>query len=43
MTTNQISTIVTEHVDDIPLLLNKIMSMGISELLDTNFPTHGNW
>jgi len=43
MTTNQTSTIVTERVDDIPLLLNKIMQMGIPDILDANFPTHGNW
>jgi transposase len=43
MTTNQTSTIVTERVDDIPLLLNQIMQMGIPDILDANFPTHGNW
>jgi hypothetical protein len=43
MTTNQTSTIVTERVDDIPLLLNQIMPMGIPDILDAHFPTHGNW
>lgn len=43
MTTNQTSTIVTERVDDIPLLLNQIMQMGIPDILDAHFPTHGNW
>lgn len=43
MTTNQTSAIITERVDDIPLLLNQIMLMGIPDLLDANFPTHGNW
>lgn len=43
MTTNQISTMVTERVDDIPLLLNQIMQMGTPDILDANFPTHGNW
>ena len=37
MTTNQTSTIVTERVDDIPLLLKQIMQMGIPEILDANF------
>jgi len=43
MTTNQTSAIVTERVDDIPLLLNQIMQMDIPIILDNNFPTHGNW
>jgi hypothetical protein len=43
MTTNRTSAIVTERVDDIPLLLNQIMQMGIPDILDANFPTHGNW
>jgi len=43
MTTNQTSAIVTERVDDIPLLLNQIMQMGIPDILDANFPTHSNW
>lgn len=43
MTANQSSVIVTERVDDIPLLLNQIMQMGIPDILDANFPTHGNW
>lgn len=43
MSTNPASTIVTERVDDIPLLLTQIMQMGIPELLDANFPTHNNW
>ena len=42
MTANQTSAIVTERVDDIPLLLNQIMQMGIPEILDANFSTHGN-
>jgi transposase len=43
MTTNQTSAIVTERVDDIPLLLNQMIQMGIPDILDANFPTHGNW
>ena len=36
-------TITTERVDDIPLLLAQMQQMGLPELLDTSFPTHGNW
>ena len=43
MNNNPTSTIVTERVDDIPLLLTHIMQMGIPDLLDTHFPTHDNW
>jgi transposase len=43
MSTNPISDIVNERVDDIPLLLTHLIQMGIVELLDANFPTHGNW
>jgi transposase len=35
--------ITSERVDDIPLLLAQIEGMGIPELLDTHFVTHGNW
>ena len=35
--------ITSERVDDIPLLLAQIKGMGIPELLDTHFATHGNW
>jgi hypothetical protein len=37
MTTNQTSTIVTERVDDIPLLLNQLILMGIPDILDAHF------
>ena len=40
--TNALS-IVTERVDDIPLLLAQIEGMGIPELLETHFEAHGNW
>ncbi len=33
----------SERVDDIPLLLAQLERMGIQELLDKYFPTHGNW
>ena len=40
--TNELN-ITSERVDDIPLLLAQIKGMGIPELLDTHFVTHGNW
>lgn len=36
-------TIATERVDDIPLLLAQMKQMDLPNLLETNFPTHGNW
>jgi transposase len=36
-------SITSERVDDIPLLLAQIKGMGIPELLDRHFATHGNW
>jgi transposase len=36
-------TVTTERVDDIPLLLAQLQRMGVQELLDEYFPTHGNW
>ena len=35
--------IITERVDDIPLLLAQMDRMGLAALLDAHFPTHGNW
>jgi len=43
MNTNPTSAIVTERVDDIPLLLTHMMQMGLADQLDANFPTHNNW
>ncbi len=40
---NEIPTIITERVDDIPLLLEQRQRMGLPTLFDTHFPTHGNW
>jgi transposase len=40
---NAIPIIITERVDDIPLLLEQMQRMGLPTLLDTHFPTHGNW
>jgi len=36
-------TVINERVDDTPLLLAHTERMGIPELLDESFPTHGNW
>jgi transposase len=40
---NETLTILSERVDDIPLLLAQMARMGVQPLLDTHFPTHGNW
>jgi transposase len=40
---NEIPTIITERVDDIPLLLAHMQRMGLPTLFDHHFPTHGNW
>jgi transposase len=40
---NEIQSIITERVDDIPLLLAQMDRMGLVGLLDDHFPTHGNW
>jgi transposase len=40
---NERLTIITERVDDIPLLLAQMQRMGLPALLDDHFPTHGNW
>src|SRR5947209_12540737 len=39
---NEALTIKTERVDDIPLLLAQMQRMGLVELVDRHFPTHGN-
>jgi transposase len=39
----EIHNIITERVDDIPLLLAQMQQMGLPALLDEPFPTHGNW
>jgi transposase len=36
-------TIETERVDDLPLLFAQMERMGIADLLDRHFSTHGNW
>src|SRR5207247_10323506 len=40
---NEIPIIITERVDDIPLLLKQMQRIGLPTLFDTHFPTHGNW
>ena len=40
---NAIQTIITERVDDIPLLLNQMQQMALPALIDRHFPVHGNW
>src|SRR3989454_6317926 len=40
---NEIPNIITERVDDIPLLIEEMQRMGLPTLFDDHFPTHGNW
>jgi transposase len=40
---NEIQSIITERVDDIPLLLEQMQRMSLPTLIDKHFPTHGNW
>src|SRR5712691_5634453 len=40
---NEIPIIITERVDDMPLLLEQMQRMGLPALLDHHFPPHGNW
>jgi transposase len=40
---NDLQNIITERVDDIPLLLEQMQRMGLPTLLDEHFPTHGHW
>src|SRR5215471_67729 len=40
---HDIPHIITERVDDIPLLLAQMQRMGLPTLFDTHFPSHGNW
>lgn len=36
-------TVTSERVDDIPVLAAQLARMGLAELLDAHFPTHGGW
>jgi hypothetical protein len=40
---HEILTIITERVDDLPLLIEQMQRMGLPTWFDTHFPTHGNW
>src|SRR6266852_4183001 len=40
---HEIPNIITERVDDIPLLLEQMQRMELPTLIDTHFPAHGNW
>jgi transposase len=40
---NNIQHIITERVDDIPLLLQQMTQMALPRLIDEHFPAHGNW
>jgi transposase len=40
---NDIQHIITERVDDIPLLLEQMQRIGLPTLIDQHFPAHGNW
>jgi len=40
---NAIPNIITERVDDVPLLLEQMQRMGLPTLIDEHFPAHGNW
>src|SRR6266545_1205141 len=35
--------IISERVDDIPVLVAQLERMGVHPLLDEHCPTHGNW
>ncbi len=43
MIDENIDGIRVEHLDDIPLLLALLYRMGVANLLDAHYPTHGNW
>jgi len=36
-------TVITERVDDIPILMAHLIRMGLPSLLDEHFLVHGNW
>jgi transposase len=40
---NNIQNIITERVDDVPLLLEQMKRMELPTLIDQYFPAHGNW
>jgi transposase len=40
---NNIQNIITERVDDVPLLLEQMKRMELPTLIDQYFPAHGHW
>ena len=40
---NDIQNIITERVDDLPLLLEQMQRIELPTLIDHHFPAHGNW
>ena len=40
---NDIQNIITERIDDIPLLLEQMQRMHLPTVIDHHFPTQGNW
>jgi hypothetical protein len=40
---NELQSIITERVDDIPLLLEQVQRMNLPTLIDNHFLAHGNW
>jgi hypothetical protein len=40
---NELPNIITERVDDMPLLIEQMQRMGLPTLCDDPFPPHGNW
>src|SRR5687768_5158660 len=40
---NDIQHIITERVDDIPLLLEQMQRIGLPTLIDQHLPAPGNW
>src|SRR3954467_10418362 len=38
-----LETLQIERLDDLPLVLAQLHRMQVASLLDTHFPTHGNW
>ncbi len=39
----EIPNIITERVDDVPLLLQQMQQLELPTLIDTHCPAHGNW
>lgn len=39
----EVLSLSNEHTDDVPLLLEQMKRLGIAEILDAHYPSHGNW